>query len=133
MAGGGLRAERPAVPPRQECPRGHDAVGATHSGATRPCSTPVRLRTPAGPAIDDTDAACAGEARRQERRVRHAEVAGSTQRKYARCASHAPMTRSPDLVLVDGSPYGYRAFHALPPLANPRGAPTGARRGALNM
>src|SRR5437016_1395486 len=46
MAGGGLRAERPAVPARQEYPRGHDAVGAT-----RPCSTPVRLRTPAGPAI----------------------------------------------------------------------------------
>src|SRR6184192_3904861 len=133
MAGGGLRAERPAVPARQECPRGHDAVGAGHPGATRPCSTPVRLRSPAGPAIDNTDAACAGEARRQERRLRDAEVAGSTQRKSARCASHAPMTRSPDLVLVDGSSYVYRAFHALPPLSNSRGEPTGALLGVLNM
>src|SRR6184192_406417 len=133
MAGGGLRAERPAVPARQACPRGHDAVGAGHPGATRPCSTPVRLRSPAGPAIDNTDAACAGEARRQERRLRDAEVAGSTQRKSARCASHAPMTRSPDLVLVDGSSYVYRAFHALPPLSNSRGEPTGALLGVLNM
>src|SRR5437762_8406654 len=83
MAGGGLRAERPAVPARKEYPRGHDAVGAAHPGATRPCTTPGRLRTPAGPAIDDTDAACAGEARRQERRLRHAEVAGSTRGRSA--------------------------------------------------
>src|SRR5437660_3602316 len=43
------------------------------------------------------------------------------------------MTRSPDLVLVDGSSYGYRAFHALPPLSNSRGEPTGAVLGVLNM
>ena len=30
------------------------------------------------------------------------------------------------LVLVDGSSYLYRAFHALPPLSNSRGEPTGA-------
>ena len=30
------------------------------------------------------------------------------------------------LVLVDGSSYLYRAFHALPPLTNSRGEPTGA-------
>ncbi len=39
----------------------------------------------------------------------------------------------PDLVLVDGSSYLYRAFHALPPLANTRGEPTGALHGVLNM
>ncbi len=40
--------------------------------------------------------------------------------------------RSP-LVLVDGSSYLYRAFHALPPLTTSRGEPTGAVRGVLNM
>src|ERR1700724_4605419 len=44
-----------------------------------------------------------------------------------------PMTTSPDLVLVDGSSYVYRAFHALPPLTNSRGEPTGAVFGVLNM
>ena len=43
------------------------------------------------------------------------------------------MTTSPDLVLVDGSSYVYRAFHALPPLTNSRGEPTGAIHGVLNM
>jgi DNA polymerase I len=43
------------------------------------------------------------------------------------------MTPSPDLVLVDGSSYVYRAFHALPPLSNSRGEPTGAVLGVLNM
>ena len=38
-----------------------------------------------------------------------------------------------DLVLVDGSSYLYRAFHALPPLTNSRGEPTGAVLGVLNM
>jgi DNA polymerase-1 len=40
---------------------------------------------------------------------------------------------APDLVLVDGSSYVYRAFHALPPLTNSRGEPTGALLGVLNM
>src|SRR5882724_12361392 len=43
------------------------------------------------------------------------------------------MTTSPDLVLVDGSSYVYRAFHALPALTNSRGEPTGAVYGVLNM
>ncbi|MGH8277350.1 MAG: 5'-3' exonuclease, partial [Steroidobacteraceae bacterium] len=43
------------------------------------------------------------------------------------------MTPPPDLVLVDGSSYVYRAFHALPPLSNSRGEPTGAVLGVLNM
>jgi len=37
------------------------------------------------------------------------------------------------LILVDGSGYLYRAFHALPPLSNSRGQPTGAVLGVLNM
>ncbi len=36
-------------------------------------------------------------------------------------------------VLVDGSSYLYRAFHALPPLTNSRGEPTGAVYGVANM
>ncbi|MFN2309078.1 MAG: DNA polymerase I [Gammaproteobacteria bacterium] len=40
---------------------------------------------------------------------------------------------STPLVLVDGSSYLYRAFHALPPLTNSRGAPTGAVYGVANM
>ncbi|MDH3452697.1 MAG: hypothetical protein OEN20_09765, partial [Gammaproteobacteria bacterium] len=38
-----------------------------------------------------------------------------------------------DLVLIDGSSYLYRAFHALPNLANSHGEPTGALHGVLNM
>jgi DNA polymerase I len=41
--------------------------------------------------------------------------------------------KKPDLVLVDGSSYLYRAFHALPPFSNSRGEPTGAVFGVLNM
>ncbi len=37
------------------------------------------------------------------------------------------------LLLVDGSSYLYRAFHALPPLTNSHGEPTGAVLGVLNM
>jgi DNA polymerase-1 len=37
------------------------------------------------------------------------------------------------LILVDGSSYLYRAFHALPPLTNSKGEPTGAVLGVLNM
>ncbi len=37
------------------------------------------------------------------------------------------------LLLVDGSSYLYRAFHALPPLNNSQGEPTGAVLGVLNM
>jgi DNA polymerase-1 len=43
------------------------------------------------------------------------------------------MNTRPDLVLVDGSSYLYRAFHALPPFTNSRGEPTGAVFGVLNM
>ena len=39
----------------------------------------------------------------------------------------------PKLILIDGSSYLYRAFHALPPLSNARGEPTGALFGVVNM
>jgi len=37
------------------------------------------------------------------------------------------------LILIDGSSYLYRAFHALPPLTNAQGEPTGALFGVVNM
>ncbi|MDP2243101.1 DNA polymerase I [Pseudomonas sp.] len=42
------------------------------------------------------------------------------------------MSQAP-LVLVDGSSYLYRAFHALPPMTTSKGLPTGAVKGVLNM
>ncbi|MSQ67706.1 MAG: hypothetical protein EXR83_05870, partial [Gammaproteobacteria bacterium] len=47
------------------------------------------------------------------------------------------MTNPPDmakplLVLVDGSSYLYRAFHAMPGLANASGQPTGAIHGVIS-
>lgn len=43
------------------------------------------------------------------------------------------MTQDAPLVLVDGSSYLYRAFHALPPLTGPDGRPTGALYGVASM
>ncbi len=37
------------------------------------------------------------------------------------------------LILVDGSSYLFRAFHALPPLVNSKGQPTGAVKGVISM
>ena len=37
------------------------------------------------------------------------------------------------LILIDGSSYFFRAFHALPPLTNSKGQPTGAVYGVANM
>ncbi len=42
-------------------------------------------------------------------------------------------TADSPLVLVDGSSYLYRAFHALPPLANSKGQATGAIKGVTSM
>ncbi len=39
----------------------------------------------------------------------------------------------PKLILIDGSSYLYRAFHALPPLTNALGEPTGALYGVASM
>ena len=44
-----------------------------------------------------------------------------------------PKPETPPLVLVDGSSYLYRAFHAMPALTNSRGEPTGAVYGVVNM
>jgi DNA polymerase-1 len=43
------------------------------------------------------------------------------------------MRRMAKLILIDGSSYLYRAFHALPPLTNAQGEPTGALFGVVNM
>lgn len=43
------------------------------------------------------------------------------------------MNADKKLYLVDGSSYLFRAFHALPPLSNSEGQPTGAMLGVLNM
>jgi len=47
-------------------------------------------------------------------------------------SSVKPAKDSP-AVLVDGSAYLYRAFHAMPPLTNAKGQPTGAIYGVVNM
>ena len=44
-----------------------------------------------------------------------------------------PEQQPPPLILVDGSSYLYRAFHAMPPLTSPSGDPTGAVYGVINM
>lgn len=43
------------------------------------------------------------------------------------------MAEKNPLVLVDGSSYLFRAFHALPPLTSSKGQPTGAVKGVINM
>jgi DNA polymerase-1 len=43
------------------------------------------------------------------------------------------LSESKQLILVDGSSYLFRAFHALPPLLNSKGQPTGAVKGVINM
>src|SRR3954470_20345542 len=51
------------------------------------------------------------------------------------CISRVMSEENPEktLLLVDGSSYLYRALHALPELRSPRGEPTGAIYGVLNM
>lgn len=43
------------------------------------------------------------------------------------------MKDQPDLILVDGSSYLFRAYHALPPLTNSKGLNTGAAKGVIGM
>ncbi|MBL1276284.1 MAG: DNA polymerase I [Ectothiorhodospiraceae bacterium] len=43
------------------------------------------------------------------------------------------MKKNDNLILVDGSSYLYRAFHAMPSLTNSKGQPTGAVYGVINM
>jgi DNA polymerase-1 len=47
--------------------------------------------------------------------------------------THPPSPEAKTLLLVDGSSYLYRAFHALPELKSPKGEPTGAIYGVLAM
>src|SRR5690606_26137465 len=47
--------------------------------------------------------------------------------------AEVPMSSDKPFVMVDGSSYLYRAFHALPPLKNSRGEATGAIYGVANM
>ena len=42
-------------------------------------------------------------------------------------------TEKDPIILVDGSSYLYRAYHALPPLTSSKGYPTGAIRGVISM
>jgi DNA polymerase-1 len=44
-----------------------------------------------------------------------------------------PSPTLPPAILVDGSSYLFRAYHAMPPLTNSDGHPTGAIRGVINM
>lgn len=48
-------------------------------------------------------------------------------------ASLIPSGQAERWLLVDGSSYLYRAFHALPDLRGPQGEPTGAMHGMVNM
>jgi len=43
------------------------------------------------------------------------------------------VAQAKQLILVDGSSYLFRAFHALPPLVSSKGQPTGAVKGVINM
>ena len=57
-----------------------------------------------------------------------------TRRAAAPGGDNAPAAgQRPRLVLVDGTSYLYRAFHALPGLTSSRGEPTGAVYGVVNM
>src|SRR5690606_860389 len=76
--------------------------------------------------LDPTDAPIAEGGREPSRR--HGRFGAQR-----RGGAAAPMSARRKLVLVDGSSYLYRAFHALPPLTNSRGEPTGAVLGVLNM
>ena len=53
--------------------------------------------------------------------------------KKAATAASAGGNKGEPLILVDGSSYLYRAFHAMPALTNSRGEPTGAVYGVVNM
>ena len=70
--------------------------------------------------------------------TRHASRAGTSWAKLGQLrllvVSHR-VGNDPEktLLLVDGSSYLYRAFHALPELRSPKGEPTGAIYGVLNM
>ena len=43
------------------------------------------------------------------------------------------MVKNYQLVLIDGSSYLFRAYHALPQLVSSKGQPTGAIKGVISM
>jgi DNA polymerase-1 len=51
----------------------------------------------------------------------------------AQPSTEGQFAAKPTLLLVDGSSYLYRAFHAMPDLRGPKGEPTGALHGMVNM
>ena len=51
----------------------------------------------------------------------------------SKVADPVDLATLPTLLLVDGSSYLYRAFHAMPDLRGPDNAPTGALHGMVNM
>jgi DNA polymerase-1 len=68
------------------------------------------------------------------RHASRAEEAGAASRGSAIFGSLSfALIQSPMLILVDGSSYLYRAFHALPELRNRANVPTGAVYGVLSM
>ena len=57
-----------------------------------------------------------------------------TANSTAKSSAKSPTTKlKPPFVLVDGSSYLFRAYHALPPLTNSAGHPTGAIKGVVGM
>lgn len=52
---------------------------------------------------------------------------------HQKCSEKSNVSQEHPLVLVDGSSYLYRAYHALPPLTNSKGMATGAVKGVINM
>jgi DNA polymerase-1 len=75
----------------------------------------------------------AGTFRQTSASMNRKTSAPSRGKRAAATATEAPARARPLLVLVDGSSYLYRAFHALPGLMNSRGEPTGAVYGVVNM
>src|SRR2546423_895363 len=59
--------------------------------------------------------------------------AGFTSFRLVMSSPEGKTLQESTLLLVDGSSYLYRAFHALPELKNAKGEPTGAIYGVLNM
>ncbi|MDH5391892.1 MAG: DNA polymerase I [Gammaproteobacteria bacterium] len=51
----------------------------------------------------------------------------------SKSANKSKNKQSPPIILVDGSSYLFRAFHAMPPLTNSKGQNTGAVYGVINM
>ncbi len=63
----------------------------------------------------------------------HNRFMSDIQTPAAKTAAPSPAKPPPDLLLVDGSSYLYRAYFAMPDLRSPEGAPTGAIFGIVNM